>query len=281
MYMYMDSKWKSRAPKQMLRQQYFQQKRQIILLRVSLEKFGSPYLLLPSVLAMRFHMRVALFLVRFSFCACKLPFDPLTDHISHDCWVPDYCEPEHFEYKLCKLRLRGRGQNQEYTCPDGEYCEELDCPLKCWLPSSCECLKMGPHEGRMMCAEGGCFKHPSTQWGLCRPHASDADLASKEGGKEMTTEFGPARAFETPDGIVISLPAAPRDKLLLLDRDDCGHVRVWHSAGATNLAEDQITDIFMSALPGGGKRLTLGAYHVKGFVTALGVTASLWKLKPK
>jgi hypothetical protein len=42
--MYMDSKWKSRAPKQMLRQQYFQQKRQIILLRVSLEKFGSPWI---------------------------------------------------------------------------------------------------------------------------------------------------------------------------------------------------------------------------------------------
>ena len=105
--------------------------------------------------------------------------------------------------------------------------------------------------------------------------------ASKEGGTEMATGFGPARAFETPDGIVISLPAAPRDKFLLLDRDDCGHVRVWHSAGATNLAEDQITDIFMSALPGGGKRLTLGAYHVKGFVTTLGVTASLWKIKPK
>lgn len=105
--------------------------------------------------------------------------------------------------------------------------------------------------------------------------------ASKEGGREMATGFGPARAFETADGIVISLPAAPRDKFLLLDRDGCGHVRVWHSAGATNLPDDRITDIFMSALPGGGKRLTVDGYHVKAFVTELGVTASLWKIKPK
>ena len=105
--------------------------------------------------------------------------------------------------------------------------------------------------------------------------------ASKEGGKEMATGFGPARAFETPDGIVISMPAAPWDKLLLLDRDGCGHVRVWHSAGATNLPEDGITDIFMSALPGGGKRISVDGYYVKGFVTELGVTASLWKFKPK
>jgi hypothetical protein len=51
------------------------------------------------------------------------------------------------------------------------------------------------------------------------------------------------------DGVTISLSAARNDNFLLLDRDDCGHVRVWHSAGATNLPEDQITDIFISALP--------------------------------
>jgi hypothetical protein len=105
--------------------------------------------------------------------------------------------------------------------------------------------------------------------------------AGREGGKETPTGLGPARAVETPDGIVISLPAAPRDKFLLLDRDGCGHVRVWHSAGATNLPEDQITDIFMSALPGGGKRITVDGYHVKAFITGLGVTASLWKIRPK
>jgi hypothetical protein len=86
--------------------------------------------------------------------------------------------------------------------------------------------------------------------------------ASKEGGKEMATGFGPARAFETPDGIVISLPAAPGtisscSTATAAAMCGCG------TAGATNLPEDGITDIFMSALPGGGKRVTVDDYHVK------------------
>ena len=101
------------------------------------------------------------------------------------------------------------------------------------------------------------------------------------GGEEMATGAGPARAHETSDGVTISLSAARNDNFLLLDRDDCGHVRVWHSAGATNLPEDQITDIFISALPGGGKRVIAGDYQVKAFITKLGVTASLWSAKPK
>lgn len=32
----------------------------------------------------------------------------------------------------------------------------------------------------------------------------------------------------------------------------------------------------MSALPEGGKRLTLGDFHVKGLITKMGVTASIW-----
>ena len=98
----------------------------------------------------------------------KLPYDPLTDRIQHgtlstlphhsrarsstllcflhalsscrsavraDCWAPDYCEPKEFYYRLCKLRLRGRGaSNSEFACPEGEYCEELECNHKCWLP---------------------------------------------------------------------------------------------------------------------------------------------------
>ena len=100
--------------------------------------------------------------------------------------------------------------------------------------------------------------------------------ARPEGGEEMATSAGPARAYETSDGVTIRLRAATNDKALLLDRDDCGHVRVWHAAGATNLSEDQITDIVMSALPEGGKRLTIGKYYVKAFITKLGVTASLW-----
>lgn len=100
--------------------------------------------------------------------------------------------------------------------------------------------------------------------------------ARPEGGAEMQTSAGPARAYETSDGVTIHLSAAKDDKALLIDRDNCGHIRLWHAAGATNLPDDQITDIVMSALPGGGKRLTLGRYHVKAFITRLGVTATLW-----
>ena len=43
-----------------------------------------------------------------------------------DCWVPDYCDPEKFQYKLCKLRLRGRAKpGTNYSCAEDEYCEEV------------------------------------------------------------------------------------------------------------------------------------------------------------
>ncbi|MCX7156815.1 MAG: hypothetical protein NTW45_10295 [Rhodocyclales bacterium] len=118
-------------------------------------------------------------------------------------------------------------------------------------------------------------------------HVSDDEVmalevtARPEGGEEMQTGAGPARAYETSDGVTISLLAATNDKALLLDRDDCGHVRIWHAAGATNLSEDQITDIVMSALPEGGKRIIVGKYYVKAFITKLGVTASLWNAPVK
>lgn len=97
------------------------------------------------------------------------------------------------------------------------------------------------------------------------------------GGDVVPTSAGPARVYETDDGVTISLPGAKHDKTLLIDRDDCNHIRVWHAAGPTQLSEDQIADIFMSALPGGGKRLSIGGYLVKAFTTKLGVTATLWK----
>lgn len=105
--------------------------------------------------------------------------------------------------------------------------------------------------------------------------------ARPEGGEEIPTSAGPARAFETSDGVLIRLPTAKRDKALLFDRDECGHVRVWHAAGATNLTDDQITDIVMSALPEGGKRITVGNYYVKAFIGKLGVTAALWNAPAK
>lgn len=100
--------------------------------------------------------------------------------------------------------------------------------------------------------------------------------AKPEGGPVMSTSAGPARVYETTEGVTIRLPEAKHDKALLLDRDDCNHVRVWHAAGATRLSDDQIADIFISALPGGGKRIAVGDYYVKAFVTKLGVTATLW-----
>jgi len=100
--------------------------------------------------------------------------------------------------------------------------------------------------------------------------------AKPEGGAVMSTSAGPARVYETAEGVTIRLPEAKHDKALLLDRDDCNHVRVWHAAGATTLSDDQIADIFMSALPGGGKRIAVGDYYAKAFVTKLGVTATLW-----
>ena len=108
------------------------------------------------------------------------------------------------------------------------------------------------------------------------------EVTAKPGGGDVTrTSAGPARVYESSEGVTISLPEAKHDQTLLIDRDDCNHVRVWHAAGATNLSEDQIADIFMSALPGGGKRLTVGQYHVKAFITKLGVTATLWPAPAK
>jgi len=103
--------------------------------------------------------------------------------------------------------------------------------------------------------------------------------AKPEGGEELATAFGPARPYETPDGIVIRLPAAPHDKAVLIDRDSCGHIRLWHAAGTTNLSEEQITEVFMSALPEGGPRIAVGSYNVKAFIGKLGVTATLWHAK--
>lgn len=84
-----------------------------------------------------------------------------------------------------------------------------------------------------------------------------------------------------PVALPVATAANSADNVLLIDRDDRNHVRVWHSAGATNLSDEQITDIFMSALPGGGRRITVGEYHVKAFITKLGVTATLWRAPVK
>lgn len=102
--------------------------------------------------------------------------------------------------------------------------------------------------------------------------------AEPEGGKEIPTPFGPARAYVLPEGVVIRLLAAQRDQSLLVDRDACGHVQLWHAEGATQLTETQLSDIVLSALPEGGPRLRLNGKYAKGFLGRLGVTATLWNV---
>jgi hypothetical protein len=105
--------------------------------------------------------------------------------------------------------------------------------------------------------------------------------ARPEGGEEIATSLGPARAYELPVGVLIRLPAARSDKALLVDRDACGHIHMWHAEGETQLSDAELTEVVMSALPEGGRRLTLGNRYVKGFVTPLGVTATLWRIPAK
>ncbi|MEW5781036.1 MAG: hypothetical protein ACOY6N_06970 [Pseudomonadota bacterium] len=105
--------------------------------------------------------------------------------------------------------------------------------------------------------------------------------ATPEGGPERPTEFGPARAYELPEGVLIRLPAAAKDRALLVDRDACGHIKLWHAEGTTQLTDAQLTDIVLSALPEGGPRLRLDGYYAKAFVGKLGVTVTLWKAPPR
>ncbi len=131
---------------------------------------------------------------------------------------------------------------------------------------------------------GGGFRvwHTEGESRLTDDEIMELEVTAKPGGGEvMPTGAGPARVYESGDGVTISLLEAKNDKTLLIDRDDCNHVRVWHAAGATTLSEDQIADIFISALPGGGQRLSVGPYHVKAFITKQGVTATLWTAAAK
>ena len=129
-----------------------------------------------------------------------------------DCWAPDYCNPETFKYQLCKIRLRGRGRNrrpEKYACPDGQFCEELDCEHKCFLPESCECHAEGKFVGRMMC-DGSCYKHQSTQWGLCVPIPDGWDDQHQHAGEDDEDEEPTLPVdfhFWTPDGA--PLPRTP------------------------------------------------------------------------
>jgi hypothetical protein len=112
---------------------------------------------------------------------------------------------------------------------------------------------------------------------------SDAELqaldasAAPEGGPPIATAAGLARAYETPDGIRIDIPEAPRDKTLLYGRDNCGGVSIWHSTGSIVLTDEQLTELVVNALPLGGKGIPVGTRVAKPYTTRIGVIVVIWQ----
>jgi hypothetical protein len=97
------------------------------------------------------------------------------------------------------------------------------------------------------------------------------------GGEPLETAAGPARAFDVQGTVIIEIANAKTDRRLLIDRDACGGVKVWHADGETRLTEDELTELVLTALPGGGKRVSVGKNYAKGFLTGLGVMAVIWQ----
>jgi hypothetical protein len=101
--------------------------------------------------------------------------------------------------------------------------------------------------------------------------------ATPDGGKEIETGHGPARAHETANGVIVELMAAKRDRKLLLDRDACSALKAWHAEGSTQLSNDQLGDLVVTAAPDGGSLVVIGDRVAKAFTTRLGVIAIIWK----
>lgn len=53
----------------------------------------------------------------------------------------------------------------------------------------------------------------------------------------------PVRAYESSDGVTISLPEAKNDKARLSDRNDCSHIWLSRAVVTTNLSEEQIAEL--------------------------------------
>ena len=104
-----------------------------------------------------------------------------------------------------------------------------------------------------------------------------AASAKPEGGDPLVVEAGTARAFETKQGVVIAIPEAKADKALLIDRDGCGAVKLWHSEGSTILTDEQLSELVISALPSGGRPVAVGDRYAKAYISPLGYTIVLWK----
>lgn len=103
-----------------------------------------------------------------------------------------------------------------------------------------------------------------------------AATAAPEGGPPQAVSAGKARAFQTEVGVIIEFPDLARDRRLLVDRDACGAIKVWHADGETQLTEDQITELVIAALPGGGRRVNVGDRYAKSFVTPMGYAVVIW-----
>ena len=103
-----------------------------------------------------------------------------------------------------------------------------------------------------------------------------ATTATVEGSEVTTTSAGEARAYQQAHAILIAFADRQADDRLLLDRDACGGMRVWHSSGHHELSDNDLTDLVVSALPDGGKRVVLGRRYGKAFQTSLGVVAVIW-----
>jgi hypothetical protein len=101
--------------------------------------------------------------------------------------------------------------------------------------------------------------------------------ASPSGSEPQQVSAGRARAFQTGNGVVIELPEAATDRRLLVDRDACGAIKVWHAEGETKLTDDQITELVISALPGGGRLIKIDGRYAKAFITELGYSVVLWQ----
>jgi hypothetical protein len=100
--------------------------------------------------------------------------------------------------------------------------------------------------------------------------------ATPEGGTLQSVSAGPARAFRTGGSVIIELPEAATDRRLLVDRDACGAIKVWHAEGETRLTEEQLTELVISALPGGGRPIKVDGRYAKAFITELGYAVVLW-----
>lgn len=107
------------------------------------------------------------------------------------------------------------------------------------------------------------------------------DSATPEGGAPVPTVAGMASAQRTANGVVVSLHDKRVDNTLLIDRDDCGGTKLWHGDGATNLRDEDLTELVLTALPEGGARMTIGENHARAFTARIGVIAVLWKPKKR